>query len=383
MATISARMVKGKWTGFYSDGSRKTRDGKRKQNRGSKCFPEAKTYEEALDMARRYFVKKNWSLSDALDDYEKHWNISEGSVSSYRSIRRRLIEPYMDNCPLSEIDAHMVVEWRDELSMEGYASSYVNKAHSVLMGAFTYFQGAYGLDVNPVKGVAKLKENQKEAVHFDYDEFATLENLLTEAMSDESVTREGIRRRMTAFAAYTALHFGLRCGECCALTRADVDEMRNVLFVRHTVVGNSGPPHLGPPKGRRERHFSCADDLWLSKYREHLRWHKKWRGVPVAKNEPLITFNGSWPSPAHVSNWFSTMRDEWGLPKETHFHTLRHTHATYSLAVLKQDLSEVSRRLGHADVSTTAHIYSHAIPAQDEASARSFGEMARRLADGR
>lgn len=75
------------------------------------------------------------------------------------------------------------------------------------------------------------------------------------------------------------------------------------------------------------------------------------------------------------------LRDIWELDRKTHFHSLRHTHATYSLAVLKQDLTEVARRLGHADPATTARIYSHAVPAKDRESAHAFSALSQRMAE--
>lgn len=55
-------------------------------------------------------------------------------------------------------------------------------------------------------------------------------------------------------------------------------------------------------------------------------------------------------------------------------HDLRHAHASYLLA-LGHDLATISRRLGHADPSTTARIYAHALEATDQAAAESIGRM--------
>lgn len=138
--SISARLVKGVWTGFMSNGSRKTSDGGRKQIRGAKSFPEATCKEEALQMAREYFVRANWPLSRALDDYEKHWTIGEGSNQSYRSIRRCLVEQYLDDMPISKITTADLTEWRDELKNEGLGYSYINKGLAYLSGAFRSYQ---------------------------------------------------------------------------------------------------------------------------------------------------------------------------------------------------------------------------------------------------
>ena len=53
------------------------------------------------------------------------------------------------------------------------------------------------------------------------------------------------------------------------------------------------------------------------------------------------------------------------------FHTLRHTHASHLLS-RGVPLAAVSARLGHADPSITARIYSHAIPTDDARAAQEW-----------
>ena len=52
-----------------------------------------------------------------------------------------------------------------------------------------------------------------------------------------------------------------------------------------------------------------------------------------------------------------------------HIHSLRHTFASLMIAD-GTPLVVVSRRLGHAQVSTTANIYSHVIASADEKAAQ-------------
>jgi len=51
------------------------------------------------------------------------------------------------------------------------------------------------------------------------------------------------------------------------------------------------------------------------------------------------------------------------LNKDLHFHTLRHSGATYYLSVKKWNLRQVQFFLGHSDVSTT-QIYTHVNPTE-------------------
>ena len=51
------------------------------------------------------------------------------------------------------------------------------------------------------------------------------------------------------------------------------------------------------------------------------------------------------------------------------FHALRHTHASM-LIDAGIDIVKISKRLGHANVSTTLDVYSHLFAAREDKSAR-------------
>lgn len=57
---------------------------------------------------------------------------------------------------------------------------------------------------------------------------------------------------------------------------------------------------------------------------------------------------------------FYLLLERAGLPR-VRFHDLRHTAATLQLGE-SRDLAAVSATLGHAQTSTTANIYAHALP---------------------
>lgn len=53
---------------------------------------------------------------------------------------------------------------------------------------------------------------------------------------------------------------------------------------------------------------------------------------------------------------------------------MRHTNATLLIAA-GTNLQTVAKRLGHADVTTTGKIYSHAIKSADEAAAETLEDI--------
>ena len=71
--------------------------------------------------------------------------------------------------------------------------------------------------------------------------------------------------------------------------------------------------------------------------------------------------------PDTLPRWFDKFLKRRGLP-DINIHGLRHTCASLMIAS-HVDLRTVSRRLGHAQVSTTGNIYAHQIQSAYEAAA--------------
>jgi len=72
--------------------------------------------------------------------------------------------------------------------------------------------------------------------------------------------------------------------------------------------------------------------------------------------------------PNRVSSAFIEAVKRSGLPTLS-LHGLRHSFATIALVERRQPVTVVSGRLGHANVSITLDIYSHAMSRQDEEAA--------------
>ncbi|MDN5348392.1 MAG: integrase [Clostridia bacterium] len=62
-----------------------------------------------------------------------------------------------------------------------------------------------------------------------------------------------------------------------------------------------------------------------------------------------------------MNRYFKPVLEKAGLPRDTHFHALRHTFAT-SLLRRGVDVKKVSAWLGHKDAGFTYRVYHHHIP---------------------
>ena len=84
-------------------------------------------------------------------------------------------------------------------------------------------------------------------------------------------------------------------------------------------------------------------------------------GLPVGDNDLIFsTIDGTCWGDTRVRNILKQAIKISGLEMANSYPDLRHTHATVSL-LIGEDISQVSRRLGHADISTTLKFYNDII----------------------
>jgi integrase len=86
--------------------------------------------------------------------------------------------------------------------------------------------------------------------------------------------------------------------------------------------------------------------------------------------------DGSELSPDSISSMVSALYRRLKLPKGASLHSLRHRHASILLAS-GVPLTDVSKRLGHANPNVTAAIYAHALPGRDALVAEAWEEFQR------
>ena len=233
-----------------------------------------------------------------------------------------------------------------------------------------------------------LEENLKltpqnlsdKAVALDECDFEILSKAIAKDLKPSMIVAETYRQAVYAFACWLSLHTATRVGEVCALRRRDVSKRDGYVHVGGNVIQppGGGAVRVDKTKGHISRNVSLTDEeLAVIVDFQRLQDSVFLEELPPAA--PLVTMDGtSFMRPDTVSRAFSRMRDRLGLPKECHFHSLRHTHATWCLAA-GVDLKTLSERLGHADEATTLHTYAHAMKGRDQAAAKAFNDLASRL----
>ena len=146
---------------------------------------------------------------------------------------------------------------------------------------------------------------------------------------------------------------GLRIGELLALRWKHVDLLRGMILVRETVADG----RFSTPKTRSSRR-----DVPVSlPLREALAAHRE----RCCQTEPDdLVFSTRKRTPLNPKNLLRRVLRpacvELKLPPIS-WHSFRHTHATL-LGEVGESLRTAQAILGHSDLETTLHVYTHAIP---------------------
>jgi integrase len=160
---------------------------------------------------------------------------------------------------------------------------------------------------------------------------------------------------------------GLRRGEVLGLRWSDVDLESGQLTVRHVLTVVEGRAVVTEPKTAKGRRTIALDPATVAGLRRHR----------VRQLQERVAADVAWQNGDYVFTWFDgrplhpQLPTKWirehaaaaGLPP-IRLHDLRHTWASLALRA-GVPAKVVSERLGHANISITLDVYTHALPAMD------------------
>jgi integrase len=164
-----------------------------------------------------------------------------------------------------------------------------------------------------------------------------------------------------------ALRTGMRRGELLALTWDCIDWDNSIIHIKQALTYTKEKGYqVGPTKNKKRRRIDITDEAKailkvLLIYQELFKQEEEL--IEKAFEERNLVFcreDGYYHHPDSVSTWFPKFCTARGISGLT-FHCMRHTHASHLLAA-KEEISYVSARLGHSDVTVTYQKYSHFIP---------------------
>ncbi|MFA6941913.1 MAG: site-specific integrase [Clostridiaceae bacterium] len=231
---------------------------------------------------------------------------------------------------------------------------------------------------NPASRVKAPKIEKKEARHFNADQVEYIFQL---------IDKEPLKYKTMV---YLSIFSGTRAGELNGLEWSDIDWNTNTLKIRRAsqYLPDKGIFTKSTKNESSERIIALPDTV-ISILRQYKLWQNgeraKQGNLWVDSNRLFTKLNGEPIFPHTLGKWFSkfikrhndaVMKDETILKENkgnylldtVNFHGLRHTNATLLIG-LGTDITTVSKRLGHAETSTTLNIYSHFLQKSDRSAA--------------
>ena len=171
---------------------------------------------------------------------------------------------------------------------------------------------------------------------------------------------------------------GARCGEVLGLKWAKVDFEGNRIFICNNILYRADVGiYESSPKTERSRRYVALPTETMQLLRRYRAWQaeERLRLGEYYQNQGFVFAqdNGNPMHPDSVTNWLKKFSRRHDLP-HINPHAFRHTMASM-LYFNGVDSVSISKRLGHAQVSTTANIYAHVLEGADQRNADILSEI--------
>ena len=226
------------------------------------------------------------------------------------------------------------------------------------------------ISINPCKKVRPPRVERHKFVTFDENSIRLMLNALN---------NEPLKYRVVVL---LEIDSGLRLGELMGLKWSDVDFENFTLSVTKSNQALSGKGIFtkSPKNQSSVRKIALSENIieLLRDYQQKQTEEKnllaeKW----IGEDWIFTQWNGLPMFPTTPSHWFRKFLQRHELPHIA-FHDLRHLSATLLIS-FGVPLKNVSSRLGHADIRTTANIYGAALQSVDRQAANQMNQYWKHL----
>lgn len=289
-------------------------------------------------------------LTDWFATHKDDWRPSTQRV--YRIAIKDWITPVLGTVRLEQLKPVTIQRWINRATEHG-ASEKVRLAHTVLRSSCAWAMSQRVMTFNPAALVKVPRPVHRRATPLTVDQARAL------------LAVAGDHRLGGMFVL--SLSLGLRIGEVSGVAWTDVDLERRVVKVRQQVQYlGKGALRLTPLKTATSQRTLTLPALAVetlkarrkAQLEERLRAGADWRGD--VDRLIFTTEHGGLLHPGTVRKVLKATLAAAGLAA-IKFHGLRHTAATLLLTD-GTPLFDVSRILGHSQISTTSDIYGHLVP---------------------
>lgn len=210
-----------KWTAQWFETTAKG-EKKKRRKRGFETKREAMEFErqkklnsvKSMDMKLREFIEVYFE--------DKQNELKDRTIKNKRYMMEQHIILYFGDCMMSEVTAHHIIQWQNEMQTKGFSDSYLRMIQNQLASLFTHASRVYDLHVNPCKKVKRMGNSDSRSLNFwtidEYRKFI-----------------ETIEQGTRYYIIFEILFWtGCRIGELLALTKGDVDLFNNQISITKT-----------------------------------------------------------------------------------------------------------------------------------------------------
>lgn len=295
--------------------------------------------------------------SQWVESYIKPPMREPGTYRRYRGLIDNHIKKAFTGRLLPEITRGDIRDFLAREYQEGGSRSSISTLQTVLSGIFNHALDDELITVSPCNGVMKLLNMTKKQ-----------ENEIEPFTLEESLDiLETIKNRFPGYYLFFLILFrtGMRLGECCGLQWGDINLKEGFIKVQRTA---SHQRVKNGTKTNQSRKVDMSPEL-----AEQLE-----KAQVINKEERLKGNNAPWLFMKDGKLFYHTTARrifkaavaKTGL-NERRIHDIRHTYASILLSN-NAPILYVSKQLGHSSVKMTLDIYSHWIPATDQAAHVNF-----------
>ena len=289
------------------------------------------------------------------------------TISSYKDLAAR-VTPVIGHIRLKDLRPDHLNDLYTSLAQEGQNKRTGGKLsaksileHHRLISAVLEQAVKEGLVPFNVASRATLpKVERKEVNYFQPEQIADIR---------EALEQESIKWRTLV---HMLLITGARRGEILGLKWDKVDFERNKIHICNNVLYSADRGiYEDTPKTASSNRYVALPVETMQLLRKYRAWQNEERlrlGEYYQNQDFVFTQeNGKPMHPDSITSWLSKFSKRHGLP-HINPHAFRHTMASM-LYFNGMDSISISKRLGHAQVSTTADIYAHVMAEADQKSA--------------
>jgi integrase len=283
---------------------------------------------------------------------------------SYEWVARKYVRPALGERKVASLRPIDLDGLYSDLHGRGLSSRTVRICHTVIRQALEQARRWGLIARNPAVDATPPPQRRREIVPPTVQQVQTL--LETAEAEDPD------------FAAYlwVLAATGCRRGEACALRWTDVDLERSEVAIRRSISQVGREVREKDTKTHQSRRVAI-DEATVAVLRS-LRVRGRERALALGQHlaDDALLFSGvegrPW-RPDVCTNRFSRLRAGLGLDK-VRLHDLRHFVATV-LGGAGVPIATISGRLGHSENATTLNLYTHVMPATDQAAAAYLGSI--------